>query len=169
MIAVCRDCSVSFNAKPYQWKRRPHRCRPCTNARNREGYAKFKARGGPLAAREQRPFNCRKCGVKIQPTTAEIKDGRYMCGNCRRAYVRSVKARPSVRARLLESRNTPAYKEQQHARNKVRTAIAAGRLARQSCEVCGAEPTHGHHDDYDKPLDVRWLCPSHHSAVEATS
>ena len=30
------------------------------------------------------------------------------------------------------------------------------------CEICGKEKTHAHHDDYDKPLNVRWLCAEHH-------
>jgi hypothetical protein len=40
----------------------------------------------------------------------------------------------------------------------VRSAVRAGRLVRAACETCGATKTQGHHDDYSKPLDVRWLC-----------
>jgi len=29
-------------------------------------------------------------------------------------------------------------------------------------EVCGAENAQAHHDDYSRPLDVRWLCDTHH-------
>lgn len=37
-------------------------------------------------------------------------------------------------------------------------------LASQPCEVCGSSyPVHGHHENYDEPLKVRWLCPRHHS------
>lgn len=43
-------------------------------------------------------------------------------------------------------------------------AVRDGRLVRQPCEVCGAtEKVQAHHDDYSKPLDVRWLCPKHHA------
>jgi ribosomal protein S27AE len=49
------------------------------------------------------------------------------------------------------------------ARSKVQNAICAGRLKRQPCETCGSDwNIHGHHDDYLKPLDVRWLCASCH-------
>jgi hypothetical protein len=51
---------------------------------------------------------------------------------------------------------------ERHARSAVRHAIAAGKLRRKPCEICGRLPAHGHHDDYAQPLAVRWLCPAHH-------
>lgn len=50
------------------------------------------------------------------------------------------------------------------ARHAVERAIKTGRLVRPShCSVCRAEAyTHGHHDDYLKALEVRWLCKPCH-------
>lgn len=48
------------------------------------------------------------------------------------------------------------------ANSMVGNAIRDGRLIRQPCEVCGEQRTEAHHDDYNKPLDVRWLCFVHH-------
>ena len=42
------------------------------------------------------------------------------------------------------------------------SAVKSGKIERQPCEVCGAVKTDAHHDDYLKPLDVRWLCRKHH-------
>lgn len=53
------------------------------------------------------------------------------------------------------------------ARSAVAKAIKDGTLVRKPCEECGAEPALAHHDDYSKPLDVRWLCHKHHSAWHA--
>lgn len=47
----------------------------------------------------------------------------------------------------------------------VATAVKRGHLAPLPCEMCGTQPTHAHHDDYNRPLDVRWLCPRCHKAV----
>jgi hypothetical protein len=44
----------------------------------------------------------------------------------------------------------------------VGAAIKRGDLVRGPCEVCGTAKTVAHHDDYEKPLEVRWLCHSHH-------
>jgi hypothetical protein len=48
------------------------------------------------------------------------------------------------------------------ARTAVDTAIAAGKLTRLPCMVCGNPKSEAHHDDYAKPLDVQWLCTKHH-------
>ena len=58
----------------------------------------------------------------------------------------------------------PVNKAKIYARNKLGWFVRSGKLVRQPCEKCGAEKTHGHHDDYSKPLDVRWLCSSCHAA-----
>jgi ribosomal protein S27AE len=44
-------------------------------------------------------------------------------------------------------------------------AIRDGRLIRKPCESCGDANVDAHHDDYTRPLDVRWLCRRHHLAV----
>lgn len=54
-------------------------------------------------------------------------------------------------------------KKTNRAQPKIMKAISSGRILRQPCEVCGAEPAEAHHDDYNKPLDVRWLCRACHS------
>lgn len=48
------------------------------------------------------------------------------------------------------------------AHNIVSNAVRDKKLFREKCEVCGDENTHAHHDDYLKPLNVRFLCPVHH-------
>lgn len=40
-------------------------------------------------------------------------------------------------------------------------AMQRGKLIKQPCEVCGNKKVDAHHDDYTKPLDVRWLCKKH--------
>lgn len=46
------------------------------------------------------------------------------------------------------------------AQRKVRAAIKSGKLIRSlHCEICKKEcKTHGHHEDYEKPLEVIWMC-----------
>ena len=61
-------------------------------------------------------------------------------------------------------------KANDNAQNITETAIQRGALIRKPCEVCGASGTfadgrsevQAHHDDYNKPLEVRWLCQKHH-------
>lgn len=82
---------------------------------------------------------------------------------------RGVKFRPNLRYGKDNHfyRGTQAH---DHSQNIVENAVDKGRLEPQPCEVCGADGTfkdgrrevQAHHDDYNKPLEVRWLCQKHH-------
>jgi len=48
------------------------------------------------------------------------------------------------------------------AQSSVSNAIRNGTLFREPCIRCGNPKSHGHHEDYDKPLDVMWLCAPCH-------
>lgn len=55
------------------------------------------------------------------------------------------------------------YPERALARRLLQYAVKAGKIKRQPCKVCGKKNTHGHHDDYYKPLEVKWFCALHHT------
>jgi len=79
----------------------------------------------------------------------------------RKAYTKTPEGREaSNRAkRAFLSRNP----EKRAAHMAVSNAIRDGKLTKQPCEVCGNERAQAHHDDYSKPLEVRWLCVKHHA------
>lgn len=55
-----------------------------------------------------------------------------------------------------------ADKRRQKAHSMVANAIKNGSLVRELCCRCGSEKSLAHHEDYDKPLDVMWLCQACH-------
>lgn len=79
------------------------------------------------------------------------KPGGTVCWACRKEYDRkrggsNVRALPrEARARMLASRAFPVRQE----------------CERDGCTELGVR----HHDDYDKPLEIRWLCPPHHGEL----
>jgi hypothetical protein len=58
---------------------------------------------------------------------------------------------------------SPEQRKKGSARAYAREYLKRGKIVRRGCEVCGAR-AQMHHDDYDKPLEVRWLCRPHHLA-----
>ena len=62
------------------------------------------------------------------------------------------------------------HPERIKAHRDVNYAIRRGRLVKGPCEHAGAEckgSIEAHHDDYTKPLEVRWLCKGHHKEADA--
>lgn len=80
------------------------------------------------------------------------------------------KARDAAHKRKTRRLHYKEYK----ARNAVNNAIRDGKLKRAKvCEVCqkppmperGMRKLQAHHDDYDRPLEVRWVHPKCHDRI----
>lgn len=70
----------------------------------------------------------------------------------------------------MRARRAAGWREdpvKKHARNVLHAALRRGYIKREPCEVCAAEPAQAHHDDYEQPLAVRWLCRPHHEEHHA--
>ena len=81
-----------------------------------------------------------------------------------RAYDRERAKNPErIKANLEITRAWRAEdKRRQAGHNAVSRAVRKGILVRQPCCRCGEAKTGAHHDDYDKPLEVMWLCQPCH-------
>ena len=76
--------------------------------------------------------------------------------------------REEIAAKTRQQRS--AAPEKFRARERFNHELRAGRIVRAStCERCGQphECLHAHHDDYSRPLDVKFLCPKCHRRYHA--
>jgi hypothetical protein len=96
---------------------------------------------------------CATCGDRFKPQWWHKKEANYTCCECRRKASR----------RKTELK----YPDRVKARRRVLKALKDGILIRGPCIVCGDPKSQGHHDDYRRPLDVKWLCQKHHLALHA--
>jgi len=81
--------------------------------------------------------------------------------DARKEYASTENGRAALsRASRMYAQRNPLKRA---ATSAVSNAIRDGRIVRQPCEQCGAARAQAHHDDYSKPLDVRWLCTKHHA------
>lgn len=53
-------------------------------------------------------------------------------------------------------------KEKLQAHSKLWNALKSGEVKKTECVICGDAKSEGHHPDYSMPLDVVWLCRTHH-------
>lgn len=109
--------------------------------------------------------HCEKCDGMFFALFRETKRGKarfcsVSCGNAAKADSRR---NPNWYKEWCDRvKSTPEHKIKRSANHKIAHEIKMGRMFRQPCEMCGKVPAEAHHDDYSKPLDVRWLRRSHH-------
>lgn len=130
---------------------------------------------------------CMKCSVE-KPIVEFYKHSRMSDGRlnkCKACTCEDVRANRAARLSYYREYdkardkliNRKAYKadslkrwsgrnpEKASAHCALNNALRDGKLTKSPCEECGAEKVEAHHDDYSKPLEVRWLCKKHHMMV----
>ena len=90
---------------------------------------------------------CSKCGIINQR-----KNQRY-CIDCHLAYMRNWR-----KTHRLEG----LPRKKMNCRSHANTYLRRGKIQKENCIKCGSVNSQMHHEDYDKPLDVIWMCrPCH--------
>lgn len=118
---------------------------------------------------------CKECNKKDVRENREARRDYYNHFDRERSKTPERKA--AAKLKWEREKNDPICKERARQSRKewikknevkraahvlVGHAIKAGKLIPEKCEVCGKKKVDAHHDDYTKPLDVRWLCRKHH-------
>lgn len=174
MIYTCNNCKNTF--KDYPSQRRNWKYNYCCMKCRRE-HEKVLVLN--VIIPEKTMSLCLECKT-IKPVGEFPKNPRrrangcisYYCKECtnskRRDYYDKNLEMYALLAKQSKARNgyTKSNTEYKPAHRKVRTALKNGSLVKsKSCQECnkvGYLHAH-HHNGYDNPLDVIWLCPSCHA------
>lgn len=123
-------------------------------------------KGGQLTATERAKIWYHNLKAKGGPAWAKYKERTRVANRkYKSVHPERVKAFNARRIATPWAEQSPERLLKLKARNKVAMAMRIKTLTRKSCEICGARNVQAHHDDYSKPLEVRWLCHKHHVEV----
>lgn len=126
---------------------------------------------------------CTRCNTAKESNDFQIrkasKDGlTSACKECLRSYDKSranlthrVEARKRYaltgNGKIAGSKAKKKWAENNIVKRSahiiVGNAVRDGKLIKQPCEMCGKLKVEAHHEDYEKPLEVNWLCCKHHA------
>ncbi len=84
------------------------------------------------------------------------------CKSCRNLLA---KDKCKIKRKLIKLKQIAKHPEKKAAYTIVNSAVASKKLTKGTCEICKAKKVEAHHDDYTKPLKVRWLCRIHHAEL----
>lgn len=179
----CAQCCIAIMVRPCEASRKycsqacyglanrhNSRCAHCNARTKRAGQKYCSSVCCGLATRKRVAGVCRNCGIALEShpykerffcskscaSSANAKTGKIGHPFFAKAYSKKRRA-----GWIHGSRTTEANR----AHGMVLAAVRNGRLLRPTtCEKCGCDCIpHGHHDDYARPLDVRWWCPGCHA------
>ncbi|EMI2417299.1 hypothetical protein ACPUED_14185 [Proteus mirabilis] len=104
---------------------------------------------------------CKACYIK-KVTEYQRGAGKESHNRACKKYNKTEKGKVSLRK--AEKNYQENYPNKKLANWKIKSKIRCGQLKRPKvCEQCGTECSpDAHHDDYTKPLEVRWFCTPCH-------
>ena len=97
--------------------------------------------------------------VKARADYQKTEAGIRSSSEAKKRWAKSNKDKIYLITKRYRKENPRKYS----AHGKVAYEVKMGNLVPEPCEVCGSVVAiSAHHDDYAKPLNVRWLCSKHH-------
>jgi hypothetical protein len=159
-------------------------CKPCRNMREKIKRAKDptykqKAAARDKAWRERNPEAAARSDKKKSEKYKEAN--RKKINATAREYQRAKRKRDMdayrEEQRIYREANPEKFKEyrerdkeKRSARRKVHYALEKGEIERPSkCQCCLTEgPVQAHHPDYEKPLEISWLCIECHNMLHVS-
>ena len=95
--------------------------------------------------------------------------GWFMCRSCNTQRIKKWRNTGDNMLKVSSVLNTfnKKYPLKQQAYWKVKYALKTGKLKRpDTCSMCSErKKIEGHHYDYNKPLDVTWVCRQCHATI----
>lgn len=79
-------------------------------------------------------------------------------------YQKIYRNRPYAKINQLERQKQQRIKHKLKfkARELVHTALRNCSILKLPCEICGIKKSEAHHSNYNRPLQIKWLCRLHH-------
>jgi len=149
----CKDCSIAkelhdYYIAPTSPDGHVNRCKECTKA-------------GVRANRANKIEYYRDYDRSRNMSSDRVK--------ARREYIITDAGKDARRKAAITYRNK--FPNSYRAKIKFGNALRANIVERQySCSKCSSDiNVEGHHDDYSKPLEVRWLCSRCHKLWHKTN
>ena len=129
--------------------------KPCSVCGVKKSLGEFQKRA---RSADGRTAACRTC-LQLRDAKRYPKERKYRLAQ-HRIYMQTADGKNSHARSAIEWRERNIVKRAAHI--LLGNALRDGKIEKGPCEVCGDRDVHGHHDDYTKPMKVRWLCPTHH-------
>ena len=105
---------------------------------------------------------CDYCGNQYHTRKSHYSRSskHFCCTECYSSYRKNIMSKEE-HARFEKGMSQKEKGKRVKARSSLNHYLRDNHLDRKPCEICG-EIAEAHHNDYSKPLDVKWLCFKHH-------
>lgn len=166
MKKTCSKCKKSLPLENYS-KRENRKCgvmsacKKCL-AEKARAYRRSK-HGFEITRKAEKKYLLTAKGQKTRITKLDNRRANKSYNERRRARERTNEQREKNKIRRRTYLSLEKNKIKEQARSKLSHAVKSGKILKSPCIECGNPKSEGHHPNYNKPLDVIWLCKYHHS------